>query len=264
MHDALLYELAPLSRTRWHMPAHAAAHALPASVKTELDGCVASGVFAADDINDDAIAALVRTLLPHCSPRAVLLSPCHAVLAMPLSLQLMPLCECCASQARAGAELSLLVLGQLHDAEADPSASIVAHARQLTQLVSPTGGYAPAVATAHQQPQQQPQSPQQQLVPLLSEAHEEWGACAWLPPSPPFAAASWLPPPVVSAPSPSLPLPALPHPRVCQLTEELAQLKAAQAEEIAALAARLRGAHEELAHMRALYAEQQQPQLNGW
>jgi hypothetical protein len=45
---------------RWHARGDAA-YALPASVKTELDGCVAAGVFAAEQLDDDAVATLVRS-----------------------------------------------------------------------------------------------------------------------------------------------------------------------------------------------------------
>jgi hypothetical protein len=47
----------------WHSPARALPFSLPAGVKTELDACVAAGVFAPSDLDEDAFATLVRTTM---------------------------------------------------------------------------------------------------------------------------------------------------------------------------------------------------------
>jgi len=120
----LLSEISPPPRPPWHQPGDALAFALPASVKTELDGCVAGHVFHAHSLDRGAIAAL----------------------------------------SHAGTDLSLLVLGSLPADCQDPSQMIVSLAQELAGIVPPTGPPLQQHLTPQPQPQWSPPTvlPQQQ------------------------------------------------------------------------------------------------------
>jgi hypothetical protein len=222
---------------RWHARGDAA-YALPASVKTELDACVATGVFAAEQLDDDAVATLVRSRFR--APLACVQRSAFALRAR-------------AQQAHAGAELALLVLGQLDGSEQEAlSAAIHQHARQLAQLVAPTGGAGGAAPETMPPPPSPPLPQPSYAPPPPSEAPLQW---SWLPP-PPDTAALVLPPP--AAPQAPHVAPPPPNPRVRELTEELARAKVAHATTVAELHASLHSAQEQLAQLRAACAQQQQ------
>jgi hypothetical protein len=214
--------LAPVvAPARWHVRAHAAAFALPASVKTELDGCVAAGVFSAAQVDDAAVDAL----------------------------------------ARAGAELATMVLGQLDGTAASPSAQICELARALAQLVQPHAAPEAALPApppaAYTSPPLLPPMPMQAPPLFFPQQQPHWAAslpqpvapAAPLPPTPSWLPASLLPSALHVAPPP-------PNPRVRELTEELARVQLAHAAEVEALNARLRDAHAELEQLRARCAQQ--------
>ena len=224
----------------WHAAGNGAASELPAAVKTELDACVAAGVFAAADIDEGAAATLLR----------------------------------------GGAELALLVLGQLESGTGARAGALIAqHSAQLAALVAPVT------------PQQPP--PQRFELPPATPMRFD------LPPAPPmmsppslFDAGSFLPPPPqqqqqqqsvlpplpwlmeaaapaavpLPVPEPAAPvslLPPLPPPRApreyrpsAHEAAEPAASSSAHALEMAQLRAELEAARAEAAQLRAVVAYQ--------
>lgn len=230
---------APPTPPPWHVAGNSAAAALPAQVKTELDSCVAAGVFAAADIDEGAAATLLR----------------------------------------GGAELALLVLGQLESGTGARAGALIAqHSAQLAALVAP--------AT----PQQPPPQQRFDLPPATPMRFDLPPAPPMMPPPSLFDAGSFLPPPPqqqqqqqesvlpplpwlmapaavpLPMPEPAAPvslLPPLPPPRApreyrptAHEAAEPDRASSAHALEVAQLRAELEAARAEAAQLRAVVAYQ--------